>query len=908
MPTIYIDNKPFDVHPGQNLLQACLSLGFDLPYFCWHPAMHSAGACRQCAVKQFRDEHDTRGKIVMACMTPVADNMRISVDDPEARAFRKGIIEFLMANHPHDCPVCDEGGECHLQDMTVMTGHVSRGYRFKKRTYRNQYLGPFINHEMNRCIQCFRCVRFYINYAGGKDLDVFGSHGRLYFGRHEDGMLMSEFSGNLVEVCPTGVFTDKTLKRHYTRKWDLQTSPTICVHCSLGCNIIAGERYGSLRRILNRYNREVNGYFICDRGRFGYEFVNSKHRLSSPYIGLKSGKAEVVDAKTAVGRAAEMLKRTSGVIGIGSPRASLESNFALRSLVGPDLFFSGMSVAEHRIVRAALEILRHGPAPAASLREAEEADAILVLGEDLPNTGPRLALSLRQAVRNRPMEIARRLGIPAWNDLAVRQAVQEQTGPLFIASPMATRIDDIAASIFRAAPIDIARLGFAICHEIDPTAPDATSLSNEDRMLARDIAEGLMQAKRTLIVSGTGSMNEEVVMAAGEIAWLLRKRGMDSRIFFVLPESNSMGLAMLGPRPLSDALDAVKRGYADTAIILENDLYRRAERTFVDEFFGAFRQVIVLDHVSTPTVMRSDLALPAASFAESDGTLVNSEGRAQRFFKVYDPCRLYQENCVQESWKWIQSIKKAVAEPGSEGWGTLNELIDAVCAEIPGLMRVKDAAPASGFRIDGMKVPRQPHRYSGRTSMTAHLDIHEPDPHPDPDSPLSFTMEGYQGIPPAPLTPRYWAPGWNSVQSLNRFQQEIGGPLIGGCPGKRLIEPSPGSELSHPAGIPEAFAPKGGVLLFVPLYHVFGTEELSSLSDNISEVAPRPCVVINREDAEMFGIADGMKAEIVFQGAALRLAARTTSDIARGVAGIYVGLKDTEWVDLPRYGMIKKET
>ena len=213
MITIFIDNKPHQVKQGQNLLQACLSLGFDLPYFCWHPALHSVGACRQCAVKQFKDEKDTRGRIVMSCMTPVSEGMRISIDDPEARAFRKGVIEWLMLNHPHDCPVCDEGGECHLQDMTVMTGHTYRRTRFKKRTHRNQDLGPFINHEMNRCIQCYRCVRFYRDYAGGRDLDVFASHDHVYFGRHEDGVLESEFSGNLVEVCPTGVFTDKTLKQ-----------------------------------------------------------------------------------------------------------------------------------------------------------------------------------------------------------------------------------------------------------------------------------------------------------------------------------------------------------------------------------------------------------------------------------------------------------------------------------------------------------------------------------------------------------------------------------------------------------------------------------------------------------------------------------------------------------------------
>ena len=117
-----------------------------------------------------------------------------------------------MINHPHDCPVCEEGGECHLQDMTVMTGHVYRRYRFKKRTFRNQYLGPFINHEMNRCIACYRCVRFYRDYAGGRDFDVFAAHDHVYFGRHEDGTLESEFSGNLVEVCPTGVFDRQALR------------------------------------------------------------------------------------------------------------------------------------------------------------------------------------------------------------------------------------------------------------------------------------------------------------------------------------------------------------------------------------------------------------------------------------------------------------------------------------------------------------------------------------------------------------------------------------------------------------------------------------------------------------------------------------------------------------------------
>src|SRR5690625_4107522 len=140
MATIYIDNLPFEVDRKDNLLHACLSLGFNLPYFCWHPALGSVGACRQCAIKHFKDEKDNQGRLVMSCMTAVTEGMRISIDHPEAKAFRASIIEWLMTNHPHDCPVCEEGGECHLQDMTVMTGHTYRRYRFNKRTHNNQYL------------------------------------------------------------------------------------------------------------------------------------------------------------------------------------------------------------------------------------------------------------------------------------------------------------------------------------------------------------------------------------------------------------------------------------------------------------------------------------------------------------------------------------------------------------------------------------------------------------------------------------------------------------------------------------------------------------------------------------------------------------------------------------------------
>ena len=662
MATVYVDNQPYQMNPKQNLLHGCLSLGMNVPYFCWHPALGSVGACRQCAVKQFKDEADTHGKIVMACMTPAAEGTRISIQDPEAAEFRAAIIEGLMLNHPHDCPVCDEGGECHLQDMTVMTGHDYRRYTFEKRTFRNQYLGPFVNHEMNRCIQCYRCVRFYREYAGGGDLNAFALRNIVFFGRDHDGALESEFAGNLVEVCPTGVFTDATLKRHYTRKWDLQMAPSVCVHCALGCNITAGERYGMLRRVVNRYNGEVNGYFLCDRGRFGYEFVNSERRIRQP---IRQGSA--VTEEAALGYLRELA--SGKAIGIGSPRASLESNFALRSLVGEGRFYAGISTAESRLLKLMLDILRNGPAHTPSLREVESADAVFILGEDVTNVAPRTALSLRQSVRQRPiMELAERLHIPLWMDHGVREAVQDEKGPLFIAATGATRLDDIATRTYRAAPDDLARLGFAVANALDVRAPAPPNLSEPILTLVAEIAQALTTAKRPLVISGPSNRSEAVIEAAANVAWALPA----ASLAFTAPECNSIGLAMMD----APALDAALATDADTVIILENDLCQRLPAAVADKFLARFQRVVALDHLETATTTKAELVFPAATFAEGDGTLVSSEGRAQRFFRVFVPSAP-----IQESWRWLGP------------WETLDQATAALAAGLPHLAAVTRAAP-----------------------------------------------------------------------------------------------------------------------------------------------------------------------------------------------------------------------
>jgi NADH-quinone oxidoreductase subunit G len=902
MAIIYVDNQPFIVEDGQNLLHVCLGLGFNLPYFCWHPALGSVGACRLCAVKQFKDEKDLNGRMVMACMTPAVDSTRISIEDREAKAFRAGVIEWLMANHPHDCPICDEGGECHLQDMTVMTGHTYRRYRFPKRTFRNQYLGPFINHEMNRCIECYRCVRFYRDYAGGRDLDVFAAHNHVYFGRSEDGTLENEFSGNLVEVCPTGVFTDKTLKQHYTRKWDLQTAPSVCVHCGLGCNTIPGERYGMLRRIYNRYNGEVNGYFLCDRGRYGYEFVNSDRRIRRPLLRKQgNSRLEPVERDYIIQYLKPLLSESSRIIGIGSPRASLEANFALRTLVGPERFYSGMSERDTRLVATALKILMEGPARTPSLHDVELADAILVLGEDVTNTAPRLALALRQSVLRKPLEIAARLKIPEWDAVAVREAIQEEKGPLFIAATYQTKLDDVAAETYQAAPDDLARLGFAVANSLDRSAPPVENLRDEVRSLAERIARTMMAADRPLIISGTGCGSDAVMQAAANVAWALCKNGRAAQLCLTMPECNSLGVALIGGNSLKDAFERMEEKAVETVIILENDLYRQAGREVVDAMLKAASHIIVIDHLTNASTAHAEIVLPAATFAEGDGTLVSSEGRAQRFYQVFVP-----DNEIQESWRWLRDLMIAANRSEGAAWHNLDDIASALAATLPDFSPILKIAPPAGFRIAGQKIPREPHRHSGRTAILAHIDVNEPPPPADPDSPLAFSMEGYDGIPPSPLITHYWASGWNSVQALNKFQDEIGGPLRGGDPGQRLIKTVPGGEVSYYQNVPAPFESRESEWLIVPLYQIFGSEELSILSRGIAERSPQPYLALNPGDASDLRVIEGEEMELVVDGLSHRLPIQLWPSLPRGIAGLPAGLRELPVIALPVWGSLSR--
>lgn len=716
---ILVDGVAVAARAEANLLETCLSAGLDVPYFCWHPELGAVGACRQCAVKTFRGPDDQSGQIVMACMTPVTAGLRASIADPQAAVFREAVVEAVLTNHPHDCPVCEVGGECHLQDMTALTGHTTRRDRFAKRTHLNQDLGPFIKHEMNRCIGCYRCVRFYRDYAGGDDFGVFGANRNIYFGRPADGPLESEFAGNLAEVCPTGVFVDKPFSAVFRRKWDMRATPSVCPHCAVGCNITVQERGGKFRRVVNRYNATLNGSFLCDRGRFGTGFIESDRRLRKS----RNRAGEVLTHEAARDALAAAL-RQERVIGIGSPRASVEANFALRKVVGAENFYAAVSEYDGAVMQAAVAAMR--VAPVASLHDAERADAVLLLGDDPLVVAPRLALALRQGALRPPAALLAERQIPPWHDGAARTAAAGRRNALIIASSAATWLDDIASLKIRETDEALARLAFAVADSVESDSSE--------------IAQALRNAEAPLVVAGGSAA---LVLGAANIVLALRRLGISARLCVLLPEANSLGLALMAARPLPERNFSLR----DTTVVaLESDVFRHG---------AAAKTLVALDHIETDTVRAADLAVAAGSFADADGTFVNMEGRVQRVYKA-----IFGAKDAPASWAVLRDAAILAGKLPAGAWATQAALLDALAVELPALALCKLPPP------HGEQLPTLPHRFSGRTAMDAGINVREPAPPAHLDSPLGTTMEGAEQTTLAPLV---WVPGWNSGQAVNKL-------------------------------------------------------------------------------------------------------------------------------------------
>ncbi|PLX84334.1 MAG: NADH dehydrogenase (quinone) subunit G [Desulfuromonas sp.] len=604
MPKLVIDNREVIVPEGTNVLEAAEQLGIVIPHFCYHEALGAIGSCRLCAM-QFH-QGPVKG-LKMACMIPAQDGMVVSTTDPDAMELRSHVIEWLMTNHPHDCPVCDEGGECQLQEMTVAGGHHLRRYRGKKRTYHNQDLGPLIAHEMNRCITCYRCKRTYRDYCGGTDFGVFGSRNRVYFGRYREGRLQSPFSGNLVDVCPTGVFTDKTF-RFKSRYWDLQEAPSICPHCSLGCSTVPGGRYRELQRVRSGINQETNGCFICDRGRFGYGHANHEERPRSAHV---DGRVTPIDEAVAAARKRlQAIIDTDGpdsVVFLGSSRASLEANGLLATWAKQCGSRKLLFEAHHRRDLATRILATRLGERARSLEDLRNSDCLVLIGADPLAEGPMMALAARQAVR------------------AGGQVMVIDPRPVELPCP------------FLHLPLPPTLLAAAL---EALTKGDSESFTLAQQEVLNKIREALSSAQRPILIGGTDLLGPHGTNALLDAAEKLDSEQRQIGIMALLGGPNSFGAALLaadGP-DFDRLIDDLQEGSVKALVCLQNDPFREAcDPAKAQVALGHLELLVCIESTPSLAAQRADILIPCRVTAETAGSFVNNEGRLQAFQPIIEP-------------------------------------------------------------------------------------------------------------------------------------------------------------------------------------------------------------------------------------------------------------------------------
>jgi NADH-quinone oxidoreductase subunit G len=378
-----------------------------------------------------------------------------------------------------------------------------------------------------------------------------------------------------------------------------------------------------------------------------------------------------------------------------------------------------------------------------------------------------------------------------------------------------------------------------------------------------------------------------------------------------VPEANSLGLRMMGGGRLSQAIAAVARGEVDVVVLLGNDLYRRAAPLLVDDLVRRTPDLLVLAALEDTITGHADVVLPVPCFADSTGTFVNNEGRAQRSFAV-----LAAQGETQEAWRWLRELMERLGRPQARGWLDDADVLAALDMELPQFRGVAAAAPPPGWRLDGRKVARQPARFSGRTALDAGVSVREPAPPEDPDSALAYSLEGLApSQTPATLLPRVWSAGWNSWNGLHKLQEEVDGPLRGGPSGTRLLDGphaarSTTARPAHSAAAtpqaPSAFRPRSGELLLVPVHHIFGSDDLSMHEPGIAGRAPRPYVAANQAAADELGLADGDPVTLWLPWMDFATHFRLLPSLPDGVAGVPMGLPRMPYIALPARGRLAR--
>jgi NADH-quinone oxidoreductase subunit G len=606
--TLSIDGRKVTAPEGTMVVDAAKRIGIDIPVFCYHPKMEPVGMCRMCLVEIGRPMIDRAtnapvldadgspriqfgGKLETACTTPISEGMVVVGMSDKVKEARKDVVEFLLTSHPLDCPVCDKGGECPLQNLTMAHGTADSRFLFDEKSHAKKHvpLGDLIYLDRERCIQCGRCVRFQKDIAGDPVLGFYNRGRKLEIMTCSEPGFDSIFSGNTTDICPVGALTTADF-RFGARPWEMNNAASLCNHCPVGCNTTINVRREAksggdvvIKRIMPRQNEGVNEIWMCDKGRFAYHFADAPDRLKNPFVRKGDALAETTWDEALNLAAGKLIEAGPGLVTIASGRLSNEDLFNLRKLTEAQ---GGLFIGYSRMAGGDV-VNRYGMQPGNNLGNLGKGSVIVVAACDLHEEAPLWWLRVREAAK--------------------------RGARLILIHTRASRLDSSAARVL--------------------TVTNGDEIKTVDGLLSGDLADTLKQAENLVVFYGSDGLGRE---ATGELALACARlvensghaRKINSGLIPVWERGNTQGLWDNGALPAEGLMDRITGAKvllvagADPAI--DDPTFARALEKC--EF------VIVQELFTTATVQKADVVFPVLAFTEREGTYTSGERRVQRFY------------------------------------------------------------------------------------------------------------------------------------------------------------------------------------------------------------------------------------------------------------------------------------
>ncbi|MEY3782740.1 MAG: hypothetical protein RIS97_918 [Pseudomonadota bacterium] len=653
MVEIELDGKKVEALEGSMIMHAAEQAGTYIPHFCYHKKLSIAANCRMCLV-----DVEKMPKPMPACATPVSQGMIVRTKSDKAIKAQQSVMEFLLINHPLDCPICDQGGECQLQDLAVGYGGSTSRYEEEKRVVFHKDVGPLISmEEMSRCIHCTRCVRFGQEVAGVMELGMShrGEHAEIetFLGQTID----SELSGNMIDICPVGALTSKPF-RYSARTWELSRRKSISPHDSTGANLIIQVKNNKVMRVVPLENEEVNECWISDRDRFSYEALNSEERLTTPMI-KHGGEWKTVDWQTAleyVANGLKQIKADHGAASLGalvSPQSTLEELYLAAGLMRG----LGSDNIDYRLRHAEFEPAGQVRWLGATIASLSNLDRALIVGSNIRKDHPLFAQRIRQAVRKGCV-------VSAINSVAIDSTYTTANAYLLNPSSWSKALAEVAAAVAVSKGIDA------------PVAASATEA-------AKNIAASMLSGERKAILLGNAAAHHAQASSLLALAnWIGQQTG--ASVGYLTEAGNTVGAQWAGAQPGKNGLNAgqMLAGGLKAVILLNNEPeFDSAAGTKAKAALGQAQMVVSMNPFSA-NMDFCDVILPISPFTETSGSFVNAEGRLQSFHAVVKPL-----GETRPAWKVLRVLANMLDLPGFD-FDASTDVLNKLTGQSTGLVGI----------------------------------------------------------------------------------------------------------------------------------------------------------------------------------------------------------------------------